>query len=196
MQLIYVGVLLAYVRATHVGCCKSGGLGAEGWERRVAAAEARPARAWQYAGSWLLGKMESKTLLLDLVQQRKDGRITQEEMVRQLVELRNQADSIESAIAATADSSAFGVQQLQQRLAAMQAHVLRMDAAATAGAATSDSAGALHIWASQSSPASWTSDASSVFASDGCIPTTQLLEPERKETIGQKRGAPVIGPAM
>lgn len=34
--------------------------------------------------------MESKTLLLDLVQQRKDGRITQEEMVRQLVELRNQ----------------------------------------------------------------------------------------------------------
>ena len=56
----------------------------------LAAAEARPARAWQYAGSWLLGKMESKTLLLDLVQQRKDGRITQEEMVRQLVELRNQ----------------------------------------------------------------------------------------------------------
>ena len=43
----------------------------------LAAAEARPARAWQYAGSWLLGKMESKTLLLDLVQQRKDGRITQ-----------------------------------------------------------------------------------------------------------------------
>ena len=37
--------------------------------------------------------MESKTLLLDLVQQRKDGRITQEEMVRQLVELRNQVRS-------------------------------------------------------------------------------------------------------
>jgi Ca2+-binding EF-hand superfamily protein len=33
--------------------------------------------------------MESKTMLLDLVQQRKDGKISQEEMVRQLVELRN-----------------------------------------------------------------------------------------------------------
>ena len=33
--------------------------------------------------------MESKTMLLDLVQQRKDGKISQEEMVRQLVQLRN-----------------------------------------------------------------------------------------------------------
>ena len=38
--------------------------------------------------------MESKTLLLDLVQQRKDGRITQEEMVRQLVDLRNQVRTL------------------------------------------------------------------------------------------------------
>ena len=57
------------------------------------------------------------------------------------------AGSSESAIGATADSSALGVQrevqQLQQRLAAMQAQVLRMDAAATASAATSASAGAL-----------------------------------------------------
>jgi hypothetical protein len=59
----------------------------------LAAGGGAPARAWQFCtrvAGWLLGKMESKTLLLDLVQQRKDGRITQEEMVRQLVELRNQ----------------------------------------------------------------------------------------------------------
>jgi|EP01043_Picozoa_sp_COSAG02_P117059 hypothetical protein len=42
--------------------------------------------------------MESKTLLLDLVQQRKDGLITQEEMVRQLVELRNQVRAPSNAI--------------------------------------------------------------------------------------------------
>ena len=33
---------------------------------------------------------ERKQILLDLVQQRKDGRITQEEMIRQLVDQRNQ----------------------------------------------------------------------------------------------------------
>ena len=43
-------------------------------------------RAFRAVQAQPRGAMGSKTLLLDLVQQRKDGRITQEGMVRQLME--------------------------------------------------------------------------------------------------------------